>query len=223
MALPLFPLGTVLAPGARIPLRIFEPRYVEMLRTLLDSREAPEFGVVAIRCGHEVGAGAARDLFDVGCSAVLEHVEALPDGAGYAVRARAERRFRLDDVDATGRPYLVGDVTWLPERDGNLTRVEALARLVRSRLLAYRLLIGADGDLAQATGVDDRPLDPRHLSYRVGDLMLLPLADRQVLLEATTTENRLDAARRMLRREHRLVSTLHALPVPLEVDPPSAN
>lgn len=52
---PLFPLGTVLVPGATLPLQVFEPRYVVMLSDLLNSMDIPEFGVVAIKQGHEVG------------------------------------------------------------------------------------------------------------------------------------------------------------------------
>ncbi|EBP4824642.1 peptidase S16, partial [Salmonella enterica] len=49
---PLFPLGTVLVPGATLPLQVFEPRYVVMLSDLLNSMDIPEFGVVAIKQGH---------------------------------------------------------------------------------------------------------------------------------------------------------------------------
>ena len=55
-ALPLFPLGTVLFPGLVLPLHIFEERYRELVRTLLERPEPTDrtFGVVAIRRGWEV-------------------------------------------------------------------------------------------------------------------------------------------------------------------------
>ena len=62
--LPLFPLGTVLVPGMRLSLHVFEPRYRQLVADLLDDQDpgAPEFGVVALRQGWEVGAArrAAR-------------------------------------------------------------------------------------------------------------------------------------------------------------------
>lgn len=66
--LPLFPLGTVLMPGAQLPLQIFEPRYVALLRDLLAGQDerSPLFGVVAIREGYEVGDDGVRALHPVG-------------------------------------------------------------------------------------------------------------------------------------------------------------
>lgn len=52
--LPMFPLGTPLVPGSLLPLQIFEPRYQQMISDVLESSE-PEFGVVLIERGHEVG------------------------------------------------------------------------------------------------------------------------------------------------------------------------
>jgi Lon protease-like protein len=64
--LPLFPLGTVLFPGGVLPLRVFEARYVDMIRRVM--REAGDFGVVLIQKGQEV---VERDveIEDVGCRA----------------------------------------------------------------------------------------------------------------------------------------------------------
>ena len=53
MKLPLFPLHTVLFPGMPLPLRIFEPRYREMIQTCL--KHNTPFGVTLIRSGPEVG------------------------------------------------------------------------------------------------------------------------------------------------------------------------
>lgn len=221
--LPLFPLRTVLTPGAGLPLHVFEPRYVEMLRALLDGPDIPRFGVVAIASGSEVGEGDMPDVYDIGCAAVLQHVEANGDGS-YDLVARGADRFRLNAVVAGPEAYHVGDVTWLPDGDGDPVRAAALARTLRPRLLAYRFLIGAsDDDLAHDTGVDDRPLDARHLSYRLGDLVVLALGDRQALLACPDTVSRLDLGRRMLRREQVLVERLRALPQPVTVAPPSLN
>lgn len=70
--LAMFPLGTVLFPGMPLPLRVFEPRYVEMLSSVLGDTE-PEFGVVLIERGSEVGGGDVR--FEVGTVARIVSVE----------------------------------------------------------------------------------------------------------------------------------------------------
>ncbi len=70
--LAMFPLGTVLFPGMPLPLRVFEPRYVEMLSSVLGDTE-PEFGVVLIERGSEVGGGDVR--FGVGTVARIVSVE----------------------------------------------------------------------------------------------------------------------------------------------------
>jgi hypothetical protein len=69
--LPMFPLGTVLFPSMVLPLRIFEPRYLEMIRVCLDGDK--RFGVVLITRGSEVGGGEARS--DIGCSASIVQVQ----------------------------------------------------------------------------------------------------------------------------------------------------
>ena len=63
-SLPLFPLQTVLFPGGELGLRIFEPRYLDMIARAM--REASSFGVVAIRDGTEVG---PADFYAVGTTA----------------------------------------------------------------------------------------------------------------------------------------------------------
>ncbi len=67
--LPMFPLGTVLLPGEHLPLRVFEPRYREMLDVCRAAPQGPLFGVVLIERGHEVGGGEVRH--DVGTVAQI--------------------------------------------------------------------------------------------------------------------------------------------------------
>ena len=70
--LAMFPLGSVLFPGMPLPLRVFEPRYVAMLLSVLDQTEH-EFGVVLIERGSEVGGGDVR--FAMGTVARIVSVE----------------------------------------------------------------------------------------------------------------------------------------------------
>ena len=85
--LALFPLSTVLFPGGKLPLRIFETRYIDMVRACLRS-DAP-FGVVLIKTGSETG--SAR-FFDVGTTARIVDWEVDDDGL-LGISVRGESRF----------------------------------------------------------------------------------------------------------------------------------
>src|ERR1700759_1839399 len=106
--LPLFPLGAVLYPGLLLPLHIFEERYRELVRDLLDGPEPRRFGVIAIREGRETGISGVRALHEIGCPATLRQVDAHEDGKFDLVTVGTER-FRLTRLDDS-RSYLQGEV-----------------------------------------------------------------------------------------------------------------
>ncbi len=110
--LALFPLHTVLFPGAALPLHIFEPRYRQMIGECLET-DAP-FGVVLIRAGLEVGEPAVPH--EVGTLAHIVQHERLEDGR-MNLLATAGDRFRILEL-LTDRPYLSGRVELLPTDDG---------------------------------------------------------------------------------------------------------
>jgi Lon protease-like protein len=90
--IPLFPLNTVLFPGGPLPLRIFETRYVDMVRYCM--REQSPFGVVLIRAGSEVGTGAVGETSLIGTTARIMDFNALPDGL-LGITCQGERKFRV--------------------------------------------------------------------------------------------------------------------------------
>ena len=65
--LPMFPLSTVLFPGMRLPLHIFEPRYRQLIQDLLAGPQPGRFGVIAIRKGRETGVDGISALYEIGC------------------------------------------------------------------------------------------------------------------------------------------------------------
>ena len=95
----LFPLNTVLFPGAILNLHVFEPRYHQMISECLDSNEA--FGVVLIREGAEAGDADVMP-HEVGTTAEICDVTPLPAGRFY-VSTTGRRRFRIAVPDA-GHP-----------------------------------------------------------------------------------------------------------------------
>jgi Lon protease-like protein len=92
--LPMFPLGQVSFPATLVPLRVFEPRYVQMVRDCLrsDAGDGPSFGVVLIERGQEVGGGDAR--FGVGVATRIMQVSPESDGS-FGVVAVGIRRIRV--------------------------------------------------------------------------------------------------------------------------------
>ncbi len=96
--LPLFPLETVLFPGGILPLRVFEARYMDMVRRAM--RESGEFGVCLMRSGREVGADAI-EIEQVGCSARIADWTMEQLGVLQIV-AEGTTRFRV--VDRSQQP-----------------------------------------------------------------------------------------------------------------------
>jgi Lon protease-like protein len=212
--LPLFPLGSVLVPGMRLSLHVFEPRYRQLVADLLNAEDpgAPEFGVVALRQGWEVG--ELGDVYQVGTTARVTDVLPHPDGR-CELAAVGEQRFAVESLDTTAQPYLMATVRRLPEPDGDL-RAGLTALTLRSLDVHLRALaeLAVDfGDTETLEELDRAAPNARSLSYAVAGLASLPLPDRQALLAVPDTASRLRAARSILRRENELLVQLHAVPV----------
>jgi Lon protease-like protein len=218
--LPLFPLGTVLYPGLVLPLHVFEPRYRALVRHLMDqpADHAREFGVVAIRRGWEVDSGegggltasGSLTLHDVGCTAEIRQITEHPDGR-FDLMTVGRRRFRVRDVDAVAAPFLQADVELLGEPVGDGATAERLATTVLDLFRRYIAMMRQDTpDISEQ--LPDRP---SVLSYLVAASAALSIDDRQRLLAAEDTVQRLNAERTLLRRELALLTRLRAIPAPL--------
>jgi Lon protease-like protein len=186
----MFPLGTVLLPGAYLSLHVFEPRYRELVRTCLEG--TPEFGVALIERGSEVGGGDAR--FDVGCVARIVEAVAMPDGR-WALGTVGARRIRVcrwleDD------PYPRADVEPWPDPAPGPAACEARESLVSAtrRLLALHAELG-DAVPPVTGGVDD---DPVLAAYQLAALAPLGPLDRLDLLRAPDPDDRATLLARLL-------------------------
>ena len=189
-ALPMFPLGTVLLPGAYLSLHVFEPRYRALVQACLDG--TPEFGVALIERGSEVGGGDAR--FDVGCVARIVEAVALPDGR-WALGTVGARRIRVhrwleDD------PYPRAEVAPWPDPPPGPAAVGARGPLVA----ATRRLLALSAELGEAVApatvdVDD---DPVLATYQLAALAPLGPLDRLSLLRAPDPDERAALLGRLL-------------------------
>jgi uncharacterized protein len=108
--LPLFPLNTVLFPGGILPLRIFEPRYLDMVKDCMRNNHG--FGVCMIIQGEEVGYNTASAA--LGCEARIVDFDQTPEGL-LAITAQGERRFHVEQVKIRNNGLVMGEVSWLPE------------------------------------------------------------------------------------------------------------
>lgn len=215
--IPLFPLQTVLLPDTPLPLHIFEPRYrqltVDLITgTLPDKR----FGVVALTPNNETEVTSRDQLAATGCAAVLREAKRLPDGR-FDIVTVGERRFKLLAVDATSAPYLLGAVEWVPDAPaaipGQRGASDAIGMLVRTARAAHRRYCRTAWELGEWTEpADDVAI--AELAHLLAVDCLLPLADRQRLLEETRPLHRLRLVGRMLNREAGILGTLRAVPAP---------
>lgn len=213
--LPLFPLTTVLFPGMRLPLHIFEQRYRQLVRDLLEQPEPRRFGVIAIRQGRETGAEGVTALHEIGCVATVREVEPLDDGR-YDLVAVGAQRFRLLGLDRS-RPYFQGEIEPLAETVTSPETGDAqLAAVAAHRVqAAFRGYLNALADRGGGViSVADLPDEPLLLSYIVGAAMIIDLPERQALLAAPDAFMRLRAERSLLVREIGMLRATTSRPAP---------
>jgi Lon protease-like protein len=193
VTMPMFPLGTVLVPGAGLPLHVFEPRYRALVRDCLSGDQ--EFGVVLIERGSEVGGGDVRS--SVGTVARIVEASELPDGR-WAMIAVGTRRIRVvswlpDD------PYPRAEVEGWPEPPPGADHAALLDDVVS--LLRRALALAAEaGDEAPAATFE-LVSDPILAGHQAVALAPLGALDRQALLTAATPEDRLHQLRALLEEE----------------------
>ena len=111
--LPLFPLRAVLFPGARLQLRIFERRYVDLVRSCM--RDGCGFGIPPIRHGNEAGVPATP--WPGGTLAMIRDFSQGADGLLH-IEVEGVRRFRLHGQEVGADGVLMGDASWLDAEYG---------------------------------------------------------------------------------------------------------
>jgi len=177
--LPLFPLQTVLFPNGKLPLRIFERRYIDMVRESM--RAGHGFGVVAQFPGNELsGAWHAR----IGTEALITDFTTLEDGL-LGLQTRGQRRFAVSATSARDDGLLVAKIDWLaPEPARPVAPHHAALQTLIRELLRHAEV---------ADQLDVEPDDASSLSFALASILPLDLGQAQQLLELGDPEERLDA------------------------------
>ena len=151
--LPLFPLNTVLFPGAALPLQIFEERYKEMLQDCLAADSW--FGAVLIKEGVEVGGPAVPHT----TGTVAEIVQVSDEQRGrFLISCVGRQRFHIKSI-SDELPYLSGSVELLAEEADQGVTPE-LTAAVREAVAAYLALVSGLG--AAGSGTSRSRQSPSH-------------------------------------------------------------
>jgi Lon protease-like protein len=182
--LPMFPLGTVLFPGALLPLHVFEERYRRLVQDCLNGE--PEFGVVLIDRGHEVGGGDVRR--PVGTVARMLEVASTPDGR-YVLQTAGVRRIRVQSWLADD-PYPRADVEDWPDEAQSLATDE----LVEAVVVKLRRVRALAAELQESIGPMEVEVaeDPVLASYHLAALSPVGSEDEYRLLASPGPAERLD-------------------------------
>ncbi|MGA8051382.1 MAG: LON peptidase substrate-binding domain-containing protein [Burkholderiales bacterium] len=188
----MFPLRAVLFPGGLLPLRIFEQRYMEMAKDCL--RQALPFGVCLIRSGEEVGAPATPE--DVGCLARIVHWDMQELGL-LQVTVRGEDRFRILERRVLANGLTRGRIEPLPADNDSPLADEFLSC---ARLL--RLVIEEHG--ARTIEAPFQFDSSSWVSARLCEILPVPLAAKQRLMELADSRERLEILQKFL-EQHGLV------------------
>lgn len=174
---PLLWAETVLFPGAKMPLTIFEERDRRLLEDCLQGEK--QVGVSLIK--RRPTPDREAQVFEVGTLARILHADIMPDNQIVLV-LRGEQRFRLVEV-VQYEPYWVGRVELIPTRFSSVTpQLTHLANRLSALLYRYIELREIADKLALADMM--LPTDLAALGFRVATLLDLPPQEKQALLEA---------------------------------------
>jgi Lon protease-like protein len=186
--LALFPLNTVLFPGGPLPLRIFEPRYLDMVRRCMRERSA--FGVVLSLGGTETG--TITETAEVGTTARINDFYPLPDGL-LGIACLGERKFRVERRWRQSDGLNLAEITWLPEEPAAQlpAQYQHLGELLRKVLPEL-------GELY--VPVEKRVHDASWVGFRLAEILPVSLSEKQQCLELDDPLVRLARLSPLIRR-----------------------
>ncbi|PZQ52638.1 MAG: ATP-dependent protease [Rhodovulum sulfidophilum] len=187
-SVPIFPLpGALLLPRARLPLNIFEPRYLAMLDDTLKTGHRLIGMVQPVPLPEGKGGAGMVRLHQIGCAGRVTALQETEDGR-YLITLSGVCRFRLGETREGFAPYLRSEVDWtdfdrdlgLGEQDQNFDRAAFLDVLARFFAAAQ---LSSDWDSLKEA-------DPELLINSLSILCPFDPEEKQALLEAPTLSNR---------------------------------
>ena len=180
LKIPLFPLNAVLFPGGALPLRIFEPRYLDMVSESMKSDTG--IGVVLIADGLE--AGAAAKPYEVGTLSTISYWHKRSDGM-LGITLTGEQRFRILSLELMPNQLTIAEVELLaafnePEIENNNERQTKLLEQIISQLEPPYTTMTKKYDSVE------------WVSARLIELLPLELQEKQKLLNMENVDERIN-------------------------------
>jgi uncharacterized protein len=184
--IPLFPLRSVLFPGGRLPLQIFEQRYIDLVSHCMKTDSG--FGVCLVTKGEEViQPGTRQQVSRVGMYARIVDWDQLPNGL-LGITVEGQRKFTVMDCWARDDKLLMGTVNWAAE---DYLGQEALPITQEQEGLVDLLKDLMAHPLIESLGLEMDYSDQRQLGWRLAELLPVPAHHKQQLLELNNTGERL--------------------------------
>lgn len=187
MKIPLFPLNAVLFPEGELQLRLFEPRYLDMVSKCLRTNSG--FGICLIREGEE--AGQPAEYFPMGTYVKVIDWDQMDDGL-LGITVKGERRFRVEQSEVQQDNLSLGEITWLGEDDELLpVSYQNFSDLLKEIADRYELpFIKESERFDKATWVSDR----------LAELLPFDMSAKQALLEMDSPLHRFDYMQALLEK-----------------------
>ena len=178
--IPIFPLHTVLFPGGPLPLRVFEPRYTDMISHCLKSGHG--FGVCLIRDGNETGPAATSH--DIGTIAQIEDWHMRRDGL-LGIEVRGDKKFQIKNQSIASNQLLTAEVEYLDDEPTIEVPVElmGLVDLLEERIAQLG---------KQHANVKAKLIDASWVGYRLAEVLPLRLSQKQYFLQLEEPLRRLE-------------------------------
>ncbi|UCB55583.1 MAG: LON peptidase substrate-binding domain-containing protein [Thiotrichales bacterium] len=189
----LFPLNTVLFPGCRLPLQIFEQRYLRLIKTCI--RDNHGFVVILISAGKEVG--DTPETYSIGTYVDIVDWEMLDNGL-FGVTIEARHRVRVSSPCAQDDGLMTGEIEMLPTpEEENIDSVNRIPDLIDTlRQLEQHPYIEKQAMEIDYTSAQD-------VCDKLSQLLPAEPLVKQSLLEINNLEEKIDRLRDLINRIQR--------------------
>lgn len=187
MQIPLFPLNVVLFPEGELKLRIFEPRYIDMVSDCL--RNDTGFGVCLIQENKDMS--KSDDFFSMGTYAKIIDWSQMEDGL-LGIVIKGKKRFRVNSHKSSNNNLRVGEIDWLNDDDNPMpASYQNFSDLLKEIVVRYELPIG---------NMPDRFDEANWVSERLAELLPFDLLIKQEILEMNSASNRFEYMGTLLKK-----------------------
>lgn len=185
MKIPLFPLNTVIFPEGELQLRLFEPRYIDMVSKCLSNNTG--FGICLIQKGQE--AGSPAQFFTMGTYVKIIDWDKMDDGL-LGITVKGERRYKVEDYITQKDNLNIGDIVWLDDED----------EIMPDAYQNFSLLLKEIGNRYELPLMEEaeRFADANWVSERLAELLPFEMASKQALLEMNNALHRFDYIQSLL-------------------------